>query len=109
MAAPTGNANALKHGLYARHLSKAERTNLKWMDAQDLEHEITLLRAVTDRILRLLEQTEDAETKIKLLNALNNTIATINTSARTHALLNGSYNPLDDALTEALANLDPYA
>lgn len=105
-----GNTNALKHGLYAKRFTKAERAGLRHMVPGDLEAEIYMLRAVTDRILAQIETaTEDAEAYAKLINSLTAAVTTLNTTMRTHAILAGTYTPLDDALTQALADLDDYA
>ncbi len=102
-----GNKNALKHGLYARRFTKPEISALKKMDPASLEAEIHLLRVVADRILARLEAaTDDSDAYTKLTNSLTNAITALNTTARTHALLMGAYTPLDDALINALEELD---
>ncbi len=40
MGAPKGNTNALKHGLYAKHYTPAERAELRRMLPDDLQHEM---------------------------------------------------------------------
>ena len=105
MPAKQGNSNALKHGLYAKRFSKDERTLLKLMPADDMTFEIAALRVIADNIMNLLEKTEDIDSKIKLYNSLNNTTTAINTCARTHAILNGTYNPLEEAIQDALREI----
>ncbi len=103
-----GNLNALKHGLYAKRYSKDERKSLAQMDPASLAQEIALMRVTADRILSLIDQTQDADSLVKLYNTLATSITTLNTLARTHALLTGNYSPLEDALTEALLHTDPH-
>lgn len=68
-----------------------------------------MLRVITDRILAALETaTSDAEATAKLTNSLTNAVATIGSTIRTHAILNGDYNPLNDALIEALTRVPAY-
>jgi hypothetical protein len=103
-----GNQNALKHGLYAKRFTKPERAALKKMPADDLTLEIAALRVIGDRILAELDKTQDVDTKAKLVNSFVNAVTALSTVARTHAILNGTYNPLDEALQEALMGLQIY-
>lgn len=116
MAGKTGNTNALKHGLYAKRFTDAEKIDLGKMPPDDLRQEIAMLRVVTDRIFELLTadptQTEgkpiSPDDVVKLTNSLTTAVSTIGASIRTHAILNGSYNPLNDALLEALTRVPAY-
>ena len=99
-----GNTNALKHGLYAKNFSTSEVAGLRRMPADDLRQEIALLRVVITRMLELSDGERDIETAAKAMNSLSNAIITLNTTIRTHALLVGTYSPLDEALEGALAD-----
>ena len=56
MAAPKGNRNALKHGLYARRIHRDEATRIGNLPVTDVEGEIAYLRAVISRIALILEK-----------------------------------------------------
>lgn len=111
MPGTKGNLNALKHGLYAQRFTKPERVSLSKMPMDDLRQEIVMLRVVTDRILKRLAEPEEGKPLIEtkelsgLVYSLTLAVTTLNTTARTHALLNGTYSPLNDALMEALARI----
>ncbi len=111
MPGAKGNKNALKHGLYAQRFTEPEIESLGKMPMDDLRQEIVMLRVVADRILKRLADPEpgkpDLDTKILsgLVYSLTLAVTTLNTTARTHALLNGTYSPLNDALMEALASI----
>ena len=107
--AQPGNTNALKHGLYAQHFTKAQRLKLKRMPAADLTFEIAALRTVAEEILAALKQNNaDPDVLAKLANSLTNAMTTIAHLSRTHALLSGGDNALAAAIEEALNDFDPY-
>jgi hypothetical protein len=108
MPAKTGNTNALKHGLYAKRFRAEELKDLRQMPADDLRAEIALLRVTLSRITSLIEDTEDADIKTRYINAATNAALAIATLARTHAILTGKYNPLEEALIAALSQTSPY-
>jgi len=110
MAAPKGNTNALKHGLYAKQFNERQRSSLKRMAWDDFRHEEFAHRTVGERIFGLLQEllaqeNPDLEAVGKLMNALASNTASINVSARTHAILNGKDEQIQDALSEALGNV----
>ena len=102
MPGKSGNTNALKHGLYAKSFTKSEVAGLRRMPSDDLRQEIALLRVVITRMFTKSEGEKDLELAAKAMNTLSNAITTLNTTIRTHALLTGTYSPLDDALAGAL-------
>ena len=104
-----GNTNALKHGLYAAHFSdETSQTALKKMPFDDLRQEIAALRIVGEKIMAKIEGQPDTDDLSKLTNSFVAAITAINTSMRTQALLQGTYNPLDDAINQALGKFDPF-
>lgn len=106
MAAKKGNKNALKHGLYAKNFTPEERKKLKAMAEDDLRFEIAATRLAMSKIMDTITSPEpDLEKTIPQLHAAG---ITLNTFVKTHALLSGSYSPLDDALQEALDYVTPY-
>lgn len=112
--APKGNQNALKHGLYARHFKPAETAELRRMAWNNLLYEIMGSRAIAEKALNLVNQhmqasKPDTDKVVALIHAWSDSVATIGLLATRHALLNGKSLDLNDALTEALAGLPPFA
>ena len=106
----TGNTNALKHGLYARQFNEEQRKGLKKMDWNDFRHEEMAHRSIGARIFGILQtmlakESPDIDQIVQLAYALSKNTTTTSTSARTHAILNGRYEQLGDALSEALDNV----
>ena len=112
MAAPKGNTNALKHGLYAKQFNEAQRLGLCRMAWDDFRHEEFMHRSVGAEIFRLLQvllakETPDIEQVIKLAASLAKNTLTTGCSARTHALLNRPDEEEVDPLWEAL-DIEPF-
>lgn len=93
--APTGNKNALKHGLYAKRITTDQHKVLEKVETLDVEHEIAVLRAILDNILGEIENTPDPSIKAMLYNSLFAGVASLNTTIRTHALLSGKDSDLE--------------
>jgi len=116
MPAKHGNTNALKHGLYAKSFTPQEKKDLAKMPLDNLSQEIALLRAVIARAWKVLEastpgseaDSEAYATYARTLASFTVAITQLGQLTRTHAILTGSYTPIDDALAEALAGFDPY-
>ena len=83
------NKNALKHGLYARHYSEAERRALKDMPPLESLSEIHMLRTQLDGLISLIETCEDEDRKVRLYNSLFTGSQRLLTAMRTHAVLIG--------------------
>jgi hypothetical protein len=110
MPAPKGNTNALKHGLYAKQFNDDERAGLKKMHLDDHRHEVNALRTVGAELYRLFKiqlslPVVDVSKAVALSNAIEMVAVATGTSARTHNLLNGTDEPVGDALSEALGNV----
>jgi hypothetical protein len=118
MGAPKGNANALKHGLYARHISPADRAGLRNMPPGDYQDEIYMMRVVIKNLFELhhelyqslqsldaSERYAEIEALAKITNSLSLAITALNTTARTHALLTGTDASVNDAFEQALNSL----
>lgn len=115
MAAPKGNTNALKHGLYAKHYTPEERAELRNMAPNDYSHEILMMRSTSDSVFeisRLVQAMAKKELKsnrpanmeevARIINSLAVAVTALNTTARTYALFNGTDTAHEDALDEAL-------
>lgn len=125
MAAPRGNTNALRHGLYARSYTKEQISDLGKMPFNDIRQEIAALRVVISKALLVLDAAEPAtainadgaekpsgaDERIayaKLLASTTTAITQLAQLARTQAILSGDDSPLNRALDDALSGLDPY-
>ena len=78
------------------------------MPFDDLRPEIAALRIVGEKILSEISDDPSTDDLTKLTNSFVAAITAINTSMRTQALLQGTYNPLDDAINQALGKFEPY-
>jgi hypothetical protein len=118
MGAPKGNTNALKHGLYAKHFTPEEQAGLRRMSPEDYRHEINMMRATIDRLFdiqirmyQLLDESMrsgkpvDTTGLAQISNSLSIAMTALNTTARTHALFNGTDTSLKDDFETALNSL----
>jgi hypothetical protein len=118
MAAPKGNTNALKHGLYAKHFTPDEQARLRRMSPEDYRHEIHMMRLAIDnlfdiqiRMYKLLDesmrsgQPVDPNGLAQISNSLSLAMTALNTTARTHALFSGTDTSLNDDFENALNSL----
>lgn len=118
MGAPKGNKNALKHGLYAKEISEEDQKELRKMPPKDFEHEIRMMRVAIKNTFELqMELREEIRSqkgkarleKIEALGRITNSLAAavagLSTLARTHALINGRDESINNPLTEALMQL----
>jgi len=96
------NQNALKHGLYARHYTADQQQQMQAMPALESLDEIFMLRSTLDRILSLIEDSDDPDRKIKLFNSLYLGSQRLMTAMRTHNLLVGDDKQLLTSFWEAL-------
>jgi hypothetical protein len=102
MGAKKRNANALKHGLYARHYSDEEVRSLKEMPLLDSAQEIQMLRASLDKILSMIEGAQDEERKLKLFNSLFLGAQRLANAMRTQTLIMGDNREVLTSFWEAL-------
>jgi hypothetical protein len=102
-------SDPLKHGLYAHHFSASQRAALRKMDPADISYELAAHRVVSARIFdQIMASEDDPATLVKLATAWRAVVSAIAVLARAHAALTNRSSPLDDALEEALANVEPY-
>jgi hypothetical protein len=100
--APKGNTNALKHGLYAKHFTPAEREHLGKMSPMDSIHEVHLLRLTLEKVLSMIESCEDEDRLIKLYNTLYQGTQRLMTAMRTNSLLLGDNQEILTSFWEAV-------
>jgi hypothetical protein len=113
MSAPKGNANALRHGLYAKHYTPEQRKELSQMAHDDLRHEINSARVVAADILKchyqiMAGEKVDLDQLAKNVGSFCNIIERIGLAVSRYSLLTGSNPGLNDSLAEALATLPMY-
>ena len=103
MAGSKGNKNALKHGLYAKHYSEQQRKELEGTPPLEAFDEINMLRATIDRLLKLIDQCDDEDRRVKLYNALYTGTQRLLAAMRTHTILVGDNQELLTSFWEAVA------
>ena len=102
------NKNALKHGLYAKRISKGEIDVLSDMKVTGIEGEIAYMRVICGRVAAILENNglgSDAtkelnETALRTLSALDRTLTTLLTYVRQYALQTGELHDLEADIEE---------
>ncbi len=99
-----GNANAVKHGFYARHFHPAELADLETVNAS-LQDEIAALRVIMRRLLEFSGGTEDLDTFIVTAKTLGVTATRIASLTRTSKLISGGDTDVAAALSQALAEI----
>ena len=100
--APLRNRNALKHGLYARHYTADQRLKMEGVPSLEALDEIWMLRSTLDRILDLIDASDDPAQKVKLYNSLYLGSLRLMTAMRTHTILVGEDKQLLTSFWEAL-------
>jgi hypothetical protein len=118
MGAPKGNTNALKHGLYAKPFSPSDRARLRSMSPEDFRQEIEMLRITVGHLFEIhsrlharlesqsaLDQPSLVDSLARVSNSLSLAMTTLNTTARTYALLTGTNASVNDAFEQALNSL----
>ena len=103
MPAPKGNKNALRHGLYARHYTEQQKKDLQNTPPLEAFDEINMLRATIDRLLKLIDQCDDEDRRVKLYNALYTGTQRLLAAMRTHTILVGDNQELLTSFWEAVA------
>ncbi len=103
MPAPKGNKNALKHGLYAKHYTEAQRHDLEQTPPLEAFDEINMLRSTLDQILIRIEDCEDEDRRVKLYNALFTGTQRLLAAMRTHTILVGDNQELLTSFWQAIA------
>ena len=102
MPGKKGNKNALKHGLYARHYTDAQRQDLDSAATLDALDEINMLRSTLDRILVLIDNCQDDDRLVKLYNSLFTGTQRLLTAMRTHTILVGDDQEILTSFWEAV-------
>ncbi len=110
MAAPKGNHNALKHGLYATHFSPQTLARIRQMSPLDLQQEISLMRVAVKNLFELhnrlfTEGPKDPEEFRKITNSLSLAVATLTTAVRANVLFQAQNSSQNNSISSAMENL----
>ena len=106
--AQPGNKNALKHGFNSAYFRTAEKRDFPRIDAESLESEIMLLRAMLRRLTRGVASKLDSlgEDDVPTARLLLDTSKAIATLARTQAILTHGLSDVESAILQAIMELD---
>jgi hypothetical protein len=108
--AQPGNQNARKHGFHSSLFKAHELKLLDDLPAADLTPEIELLRVASARYLRSLQQskgTDDYQTNLTALRALNLSAQSIAMLLRAQAYVGAQQAQLDHDLADLESRLAP--
>lgn len=99
--AQPGNANALKHGFYARGILNAEANELAAIKDDGLSNEIDMLRVIMQRLFIMAgENDNDIENYIKILSVTGAAATRLSGLLKAQRLLSGESN---DEITSNIA------
>ena len=116
--APTGNTNALKHGLYAKRITPSERAALgEHADTTSLAAEIELLRVIINRAAARIKAAEKLAPNdpasiaayAALLSSIAGAFSALSVTTTRQAIQTGTYAPLNDAITQFLDGFSLYS
>ena len=106
--AQPGNKNALKHGFYSAYFRPAEKRDFSRFDDETLQSEINLVRAVLRRLTRGVAHKMDklGEDDIGIARLLLDTTKTLATLKRTQAILTHGLSDVEEAILQAIMELE---
>ena len=94
--AKPGNKNALKHGLYAKHIPPELIPELKAMPTDEHYMELMASRVIAAACFKVFMECVDPETKMKYSSYVNDWINTVANLIQKQALLKGDAPVLQD-------------
>lgn len=107
-----GNANAMRHGFYSRHMKAGEQSDLENLLRPGVQDETAALRVMIGRLLKIAseENNMDIETAIAVTNALGTAAIKLSSLLRTQKILEGGADAtfqqtLSQALSQVLAEI----
>jgi hypothetical protein len=95
-----GNLNVLKHGFYSKHFQNSELEDLD--EARDLQEEITMMRVVIRRLLKMARGCKDMGELVTVLEALGLASTRVAGLMRTQKFLGGNKNPFDEMIDKVI-------
>ena len=104
--AQPGNANALKHGFYSRHMRAGESADLSAI-MPDLNSEISMLRVLAGRAVAAITKADNITLTdwSMLLNSIGAAFIRIGSLTRSQQFLSGDDQTVNSALSQALATV----
>jgi hypothetical protein len=104
--AQPGNRNAFKHGYYGRYFATLENGDLDALLSGGLQDEITMMRVITRRVMKLSKGVTNLDEAITVLGALGNAATRLAVLLKTQKLL-GDEQPdeVTAALNQALSDV----
>lgn len=87
MPAKPGNTNALKHGLYSRHISVKQDAAMKTMPADQNRDELALARAQLANLLDKRDEVADLKDYLAIEEKIILLLGTINSMTQHNAIL----------------------
>ncbi len=103
--APKGNLNALKHGFYSRQFRLGEGVDLERISGPGLDNEIEMLRVATRRMFDMAGVVGEPHEMAWILRTLGMTSVQLASLLRTKKALEGGSNEVEEALKQALSEL----
>jgi len=106
--AQPGNKNALKHGFYTSYFRDAEKRDFSRFDGETLESEILLLRSMLRRLTKGTAHKLDdlTEEDIPTARLMLDTAKAIATVQRTQAILTHGLSDVEEAILQAIMELN---
>ena len=106
--AQPGNQNALKHGFYSSYFRPAEKRDFSRFDDETLESEINLLRSMLRRLTRGTAHKLDKldEDDIPTARLMLDTAKALSTLKRTQAILTHGLSDVEEAILQAITELE---
>jgi hypothetical protein len=104
--APKGNLNALKHGFYSRLFNASEASDLHDDQTSNLEQEITLLRVMMRRTMKLADGIDDLSQATRVLDALGAASSRLASLLRAQKSLTKAHSPVADEISIAIQQVN---
>jgi len=103
--APKGNLNALKHGFYSP-LFRPEEPDFPPRESASLDQEITLLRLMIRRTIRLANDIDDFKDAAHLLDVVSAAAARLANLMKTQLILQGSRTQANQEISAAIHQIN---
>jgi hypothetical protein len=103
--APRGNRNAFKHGFYARPVNPAGSQDLPASTILGLQDEIDMLRACMRGAIEIFPTLTNPQDSLNLLRAIALLSTCLNRLIRTHALVTGPTDKIQQDFKNAIASV----
>ena len=95
-----GNLNVLKHGFYSKHFQNSELEDLD--EARDLQEEITMMRVVIRRLLKMARGCKDMGELVTVLEALGLASTRVAGLMKTRKFIGGDEDSFDEQINSVI-------